>query len=211
MAGSPHGVPLRATGRALSQRDAPETPGGGAPALPLARARDRPEPDLVLEREDFFGKKTASFSMQRGHSHLSVTATSEVEVGSPAAGQVSDVPWEEAAEVLRHDLDPERLPRGPPVHPGLAALRGRGRHHPVRVSLRPGGLLLESVAKLSARIHRDFAYVPGFTSVTTPLSVAEPQPKRSFPPHADHPITHRPVRHNSTGCKTTLNLLSFTR
>ena len=27
------------------------------------------------------------------------------------------------------------------------------------------------MAELSARIHRDFAYVPGFTSVTTPLSV----------------------------------------
>jgi hypothetical protein len=48
-----------------------------------------PEPDLVSEREDFFGNPTASFSMQRSHSHLSVTATSEVEVGSPKRpGQV---------------------------------------------------------------------------------------------------------------------------
>ncbi|MBA2591232.1 MAG: transglutaminase family protein, partial [Gammaproteobacteria bacterium] len=61
-----------------------------------------PEPDLISEREDFFGNPTASFSMQRGHSHLSVTATSEVEVGSPKRpGQVPDVPWEEAAEILR--------------------------------------------------------------------------------------------------------------
>ena len=39
------------------------------------------------------------------------------------------------------------------------------------MSLRPGGLLLESVAEPSAHIHRDFAYVPGFTSVITRLSV----------------------------------------
>jgi hypothetical protein len=28
--------------------------------------------------------------------------------------------------------------------------------------------------------------------------------------HADHPITDRPVRRNSTSCKTALNALSFT-
>jgi hypothetical protein len=47
------------------------------------------------------------------------------------------------------------------------------------VSLCPGGLLLESVAELSTRIHRDFAYVPGFTSVTSPLSVAAHAPTRT--------------------------------
>jgi len=62
-----------------------------------------PEPDLVSEREDFFGNPTASFSMQRGHSHLSVTATSEVEVGSrKRPRQVADVPWEEAGVYFAH-------------------------------------------------------------------------------------------------------------
>jgi Protein of unknown function (DUF2380) len=46
------------------------------------------------------------------------------------------------------------------------------------------------------------------------------QPSRTRPgpaptplpaPHADHPIPDRPVRRNSTGCKTALNVLSFTR
>ncbi|MDQ3583052.1 MAG: hypothetical protein M3495_16260 [Pseudomonadota bacterium] len=98
-----------------------------------------PEPDLISEREDFFGNPTASFSMQRGHSHLSVTATSEVEVGSPERpGQVADVPWEEAGVYFAH----------------LA------------------------IACLCA--------------------------------HADHPITDRPIRRNSTGCKTAWNVLSFT-
>jgi len=36
------------------------------------------------------------------------------------------------------------------------------------------------------------------------------QPKRPFP-HADHPITDRPVRSNSTGCETALNFLSLRR
>jgi hypothetical protein len=32
---------------------------------------------------------------------------------------------------------------------------------------------------------------------------------RLWSPHADHPITDRPARRNSTGCKTALNFLSF--
>ena len=110
--------------------------------------------------------------MQRGHSHLSVTATSEVEVGSPKRpGQVADVPWEEAAEVLCHDLDPERLEARQFILDSPLCEAAADITQYAAVSLRPGGLLLESVAELSARIHGDFAYVPGFTSVTTPLSV----------------------------------------
>ena len=126
----------------------------------------------LSEREDFFGNPIASFSMQRSHSHLSVTATSEVEVGSPKRpGQVPHVPWEEAAEVLRHDLDPDRLEaRQFLLDSPLCEIAADITRY-AAVSLCPGGLLLESVAELSARIHRDFAYVPGFTSVTTPLSV----------------------------------------
>ena len=131
-----------------------------------------PEPDLISEREDFFGNPTASFSLQRSHSHLSVTATSEVEVGLPKRpGQVADVPWEEAAEVLCHDLDLERLEARQFILDSPLCEAAADITQYAAVSLRPGGLLLESVAELSARIHGDFAYVPGFTSVTTPLSV----------------------------------------
>ncbi len=131
-----------------------------------------PEPDRISERVDFFGNPTAYFSVQRSHSCLSVMATSEVEVGSPGRTDgVPDLPWEEAAEILRHDRDPERIEarqfvlesplcEAPPELTQYAA-----------PSLCPGRPLLESVTELNARIHRDFAYVPGFTSVMTPLSV----------------------------------------
>ena len=182
-----------------------------------------PAPDLVSEREDFLGNPTASFSMQRGHSHLSVTATSEVELGSPKRpGQVADVPWEEAAEVLRHDLDPQHLEARQFILDSPLCEAAADITQYAAMSLCPSGLLLESVAELSARIHRDFAYVPGFTSVTTPLSVVLEHRRgvcqdfahlaiACLRPHADHPITDRPVRRNSTGCKTALNVLSFTR
>jgi transglutaminase-like putative cysteine protease len=110
--------------------------------------------------------------MQRGHSRLSVTATSEVEVGSPKRPrQAPDVPWEEAAEVLCHDLDPEGLEARQFILDSPLCETAAEITRYATMSLRPGGLLLQSVAELSARIHCDFAYVPGFTSVTTPLSV----------------------------------------
>ncbi|MDQ3775350.1 MAG: hypothetical protein M3461_13870 [Pseudomonadota bacterium] len=163
--------------------------------LPHALVID-PEPDLVSEREDFFGNPTASFSMQRGHSHLWSRPRAEVEVGSPKRpGQVPDVTWEEAAELLRQDLDPERV---------------EARQFILDSPLCEAAAdIIRSVAELSARIHRDFAYVPGFTSVTTPLSVAGAQPERPLPPPRGPP-NHRSARPtNSTGCKAVLNVLSF--
>jgi transglutaminase superfamily protein len=80
------------------------------------------------------------------------------------------------------------------------------------VSLRPGGLLIESVAELSARIHRDFAYVPGFTSVTTPLSVVLEHRRgvcQDFAHLAVACLRGRPVQPNSTCCKDPLNFLSL--
>ncbi len=130
-----------------------------------------PKPDLVSEREDFFGNPIAYFSVQRGHDHLSVTATSEVEVGSPLRpDRVPDVPWEEVARALRHDPDPESIEArqfvlGSPLAEATPEITAYAA-----LSLRPGGPLLASVAELNARIHREFAYVPGCTGVATPLS-----------------------------------------
>jgi len=139
-------------------------------------------PKQIPERGLALGGSTASFSLQRGHSHLSVTATSEVELGSPQrSGQAPDVPWEETAEVLRHDLDPEHLEARQFIldSPLCEAAADITRY--AAVSLRSGGLLLESVAELSARIHRDFASCAGIHQRHHPAVGGLGAPSRGVP------------------------------
>jgi transglutaminase-like putative cysteine protease len=97
-----------------------------------------------------------------------VTATSEVIVAATAPAPPSP-PWESAQWLLDIDRQPgsrhARQYRSPsrlvPASPDLAdyALPSFG----------PGRPIVDAVVDLASRIHRDFIYEPGFTSVTTPL------------------------------------------
>ena len=103
-----------------------------------------------------------------GFETLSVTSRSEVavrRVPEPPPGP----PWETVRSVLDRDRRAEtrdaRQYRTPsrlvPSSSQLAAY--------ALESFRPTRPFVEAVVELSSRIHRDFAYEPGFTSVTTPV------------------------------------------
>lgn len=127
-----------------------------------------PEPTSRSEYVDAFGNAVTVFVVAGGFQRLSVTATSEVTVHQ-AAPPPPSLPWESAQWLL--DIDRQagsrdaRQYRAPsrlvPASPGLAEYAA-----PSFVAGRP---LVEAVVDLSGRIHRDFVYEPGFTSVTTPL------------------------------------------
>ena len=135
-----------------------------------------PDPGDVRERVDYFGNRLTYFGLLRGHTSLAVTATSVVEVDARGIDGrlVVDQPWERVRDLLRQPLAEEadaaerlaavefRLgsPQAP-ISPAAAAY--------ARPSFRPGRGLLEAVSDLSARIHADFAFRPGATSVGTPV------------------------------------------
>jgi transglutaminase-like putative cysteine protease len=127
-----------------------------------------PETTSRSEYVDAFGNAVAIFVVAGGFDRLSVTATSVVTVTAVPPPPPSP-PWESAQWLL--DIDRQagareaRQYRAPsrlvPASPLL--------YEYAEPSFAAGNPVVDAVVDLSARIHRDFVYEPGFTSVTTPL------------------------------------------
>ncbi len=125
-----------------------------------------PTPAVQQARKDFFGNIGVYFAIQRAHTTLQVTAASVVEVSPPPKSDAPEhgIPWEEARQRFLNDplarpfiLDSQQIS----VHPRWAKY--------ARGSFRPGRPLVEAADDLMRRIHADFAYEPGFTTVSTPV------------------------------------------
>jgi transglutaminase-like putative cysteine protease len=127
-----------------------------------------PPPSSRSEYVDAYGNTATIFVVKGGFDRLTVTATSEVVVISPLEPPPS-LPWESAqwlleidrrpaARVARRFIAPSRLV---PALEELAEYAGP--------SFGAGRPLVDAVVDLAGRIHRDFVYEPGFTTVTTPL------------------------------------------
>lgn len=127
-----------------------------------------PTPETRSELLDAFGNHVTKFMVRGEFEDLSIVATSEVELFE-APQPPSSPPWEAVCSILDRDhrLDtraaqsfrsPSRLV---PISPDLTAY--------AEVSFDPHRPLVEAVRELCSRIHRDFVYEPGFTSVTTPV------------------------------------------
>jgi transglutaminase-like putative cysteine protease len=130
-----------------------------------------PEPHDFRERSDFYGNRVAYFSVLEAHTRLAVTAESTVDVTRPAnvPGPV-DQPWEMVRERLRLDptvdavsiydfqFDSPKVTVSPAVATYAAGSFPTGRP------------LTEALTELTSRIHADFEYAPGATSVRTTLS-----------------------------------------
>ncbi|MEC3955642.1 transglutaminase family protein [Nocardia sp. CDC153] len=110
---------------------------------------------------DVYGNTTLYFHVTAEHRRLEVTGESVVELESPTAPDEQPT-WEQArpsgengplAVEFALDLTP------PEIIPEVAAYAAE--------SFPPGRPLLEAVKELTARIHTDFAYESGSTTVTT--------------------------------------------
>jgi len=125
-----------------------------------------PAPDDLRERLDFYGIRAAFYAIHSEHTSLTVTTTSELSVNRGGLGLFDVQPWEQVRdqtaapgeggwEPIDFLLDSPLVP----VEPALADY--------ARPSFPPGRPVLEAVLDLAQRIHADFEYGPGSTSVTT--------------------------------------------
>ncbi|MEU7139269.1 transglutaminase family protein [Nocardia sp. NPDC046473] len=116
---------------------------------------------------DVYGNTTSYFHVTAEHRTLVVTGESLVEVDRPdrAPDGPAARPWEQArptgatgplAVEFTLDLQP------PEITPEVRAYAAE--------SLTPGRPLLEAVAELNSRIHADFAYKSGSTTVSTKVA-----------------------------------------
>lgn len=147
--------------------------------LPVQRCRSAelrisPEPELSRERIDFFGNRVAFFALHEPHQHLNVTVTSVVEVQERSAelslfGQQS---WEQVRDAVA--VGTERMPRDLVQYVLDSPRAGAAETYRQYASaaFEPGAGVFDALYALCSKIHADFEYSPGSTSVVTPLAVA---------------------------------------
>ena len=127
-----------------------------------------PEPFDIRRGRDSFGNNETYFSVEHPHMGLTVTAVSNVDVRAIALHPKYPA-WEDVVEELaQFDKEPNyaaapftfSTPRTAPF-PEIEAY--------ARESFTPGRCILEASRELTSRIHKEFAYDPRATNVSTPI------------------------------------------
>jgi transglutaminase-like putative cysteine protease len=120
-----------------------------------------PPADDRSEYGDFFGNRVVHFAVARPHTALTVTATAEVEVSPAAPSAAADEPWDAGPP----DPDLVQFVVGSPLVTSDEIAAAYAAE-----SFPPGRPLREALTELTERIHGDFEYRPGATTVLTPVS-----------------------------------------
>ena len=127
-----------------------------------------PKPDRINEYVDFFGNKVIYFSIEKEHWELTVQVISEVE-RTPIIEPEGSLEWQPRSEDL---LDIKQYLFQTPMTVWDDEILEFARK-----SLSPGRPVFEAALELTKRIFTDFEYKPGYTTISTPLSVVMKQRK----------------------------------
>lgn len=129
-----------------------------------------PRPAAMSERVDFYGNSVNWISIESPHELLSIVAQSDVEVpamnGTPCE---IDLPWETARAQLLGAPDPASIAARQYAFDSPHVARASDLAAYATQSFLPGRGVLESAIELTQRMHADFRFVPGVTSVGTPV------------------------------------------
>ena len=135
-----------------------------------AALKIEPAPEDHYERYDYFGNRTAYFSILQPHEHLIVTATSEVVTGkSTLFDNTAPLPWEAAREKLCHERDAASIEACQYILDSPSVTVDELLQDYARPSFPPGRPLVEAVHDLMQRIYTEFKYDPEFSTLATPL------------------------------------------
>jgi transglutaminase-like putative cysteine protease len=124
------------------------------------------------ERVDYFGNRVCFMAIHEPHRALSLTVSSLVDVDRHA-GEISSLahrPWEQARDAAGPASALQTIAAAEFKLDSPLAQAGEVYRDYAASSFPPDRDLLEALSSLSTRIHTDFAYEPGATSVTTPLA-----------------------------------------
>lgn len=131
-----------------------------------------PEPSYIVDRVDFFENKYLYFSIERSHKNLKVISESTISIESPHWMNLlpsSTQPWEQVRDWLKstnalNDIRQFYLESKHVSFPD-------GIQEYTLQSFYPGRPILEAMLDLNTRIFNDFTFTPGFTDISTPVSV----------------------------------------
>ena len=133
-----------------------------------------PRPSDYREWTDFFGNRVAYVMIGTPHRSLTVTAESTVVVDGSGDGLTlfGDEPWEAVRDLVHDRRDAAAVDAAPFVLDSPLVRVSATFPDYARPSFTPGRALVEALADLTSRIHGDFTFRPGATSVTTALDDA---------------------------------------
>ena len=144
-------------------------------ALPWQRVlahelRIEPRPDERRDAFDSFGNAVTHFSLHAAHESLDVAMRCTVEVDArPSADASAPIGWEAVCDALRadptqDDLLPARMMEPTRLVPSFDAAGSYGA-----ASFARGRDWLDATCDLMHRIHADFEFEPGSTTVSTSI------------------------------------------
>ena len=136
------------------------------------RLEIEPAPVDYAEYEDYFGNHVNYFSIQQPHQVLRVVSVSEVHLNEEAEQLplYCDLAWDQVRARLTNPLEPPLRENREYVLDSPLAATSPALADYAAPSFPPGRPLLEAVQDLMQRIHHEFIYDPGFSTVSTPLA-----------------------------------------
>lgn len=132
-----------------------------------------PPTSYLHQYTDYFNNKVTVFEIATQHKTLTVTMVSEVElfIEQNINFNLFDMPWKQVQDLLSAPKSKALLKASEFVLPSELTPIEKGIRDYALVSFTPEMNLIEACNDLMARIFHDFHYDPGFTTISTPLSV----------------------------------------
>ena len=134
-----------------------------------------PQPDHRRDHDDVYGNHVVYLAVERPHDRLVIEAVSEVEIDpalvEPTPGEeVAAAPWERTAAGIAGDGSADGILAVECTLDSPLVARSAELAEYARPSFPPGRPLLDAVHDLTARIHWEFTFDPGFSDLSTPLA-----------------------------------------
>ena len=138
-----------------------------------SRIEISPPTNYLRQFTDYFNNNVTVFEIATQHKTLTVTMISEVELLVGANNNLTDldVPWSEVRDLLAKPNTTELLKAAEFTLPSQLTPLDDGIRDYALVSFTPETNLIDACNHLMARIFHGFYYDPGFTTISTPLSV----------------------------------------
>lgn len=131
-----------------------------------------PLPNNINDWNDLYGNHQVSFSIQKLHKKLTVTAISEVEVEPVDSKQSTDAPpisWQQAVTQMRSSRDEDVIDAQQFLLESDYIEFSKEIDDYSKASFGTDRPLLEAVEEFMHRIYEDFEYDPHFSNLATPL------------------------------------------
>ncbi len=129
-----------------------------------------PGPDDQREHVDYFGNRALNFSILQPHTSLTVVGVSTVEVQEPPAlSLLANQPWELVRSAIASAASPASIAAGEFVLDSPRVAASVELSELAAPCFTPGRPVGDAVADLVHRIHEEFEYEPGVTTVTSTI------------------------------------------